>query len=225
MAVNGGHAGTKKGPNWGHVKVSTIRTPLGKPQTGSFVTGSFRQALATRSSSARQTFVSIVFVFAIARQTLAKRLSKTTRYDGFLWVFPRKVVRIRMNSRNSLYNAPAKKVSKYFGFFLGFDNSHTTPQKIPPDEEGLLWGWCVVGGPLNQQAAPQAAAAIARAKTLSRLSQAVSSKRQHLHTKRGAGKERERERERDVCVSAAPRQSEISVKFSVFHTVFDVKFW
>ena len=33
-------------------------------------------------------------------------------YDGFLWVFPRKVVRIRMKSRNSLYNAPAKKVSK-----------------------------------------------------------------------------------------------------------------
>ena len=35
-----------------------------------------------------------------------------TNYDGFLWVFPRKGVRIRMNSRNSLYNAPAKKVSK-----------------------------------------------------------------------------------------------------------------
>ena len=29
-----------------------------------------------------------------------------TNYDGFLWVFPRKVVRIRMDSRNSLYNAP-----------------------------------------------------------------------------------------------------------------------
>ena len=26
-------------------------------------------------------------------------------------------------------------------------------------------------------------------------------------------------------VSAAPRQSEICVKFSVFHTVFDMKFW
>ena len=26
-------------------------------------------------------------------------------------------------------------------------------------------------------------------------------------------------------VSAAPQQSEICVKFSVFHTVFDVKFW
>ena len=35
-----------------------------------------------RSSSARQTFVSIVFVFAIARQTLAKRLSKTTRLES-----------------------------------------------------------------------------------------------------------------------------------------------
>ena len=32
-------------------------------------------------------------------------------YDAFLWVFPRKVVRIRMNFRNSLYNAPAKKVT------------------------------------------------------------------------------------------------------------------
>ena len=36
-------------------------------------------------------------------------------YDGFLWLFPRKVVRIRLNSRNSLYNAPAKKVSKSIG--------------------------------------------------------------------------------------------------------------
>ena len=29
------------------------------------------------------------------------------------------------------------------------NNSRTTPQKIPLDEEGLLWGWCVVGGPLS----------------------------------------------------------------------------
>ena len=28
----------------------------------------------------------------------------------------------------------------YFAFFLASDNSHTTPPKIPPDEEGLLWG-------------------------------------------------------------------------------------
>ena len=33
----------------------------------------------------------------------------STNYDGFLWVFSTKAVRIRMNSRNSLYNAPAKK--------------------------------------------------------------------------------------------------------------------
>ena len=32
----------------------------------------------------------------------------------------------------------------YFAFFLGSDNSHTTPQNIPPDGKGLLWGWCVV---------------------------------------------------------------------------------
>ena len=32
----------------------------------------------------------------------------------------------------------------YFAFFLGSDNPRTTP----PDEEGLLWGWCVVRGPL-----------------------------------------------------------------------------
>ena len=38
----------------------------------------------------------------------------------------------------------------YFAFFLGSDNSHTTPPKIPPDEEGLLWGWCVVRGPLQK---------------------------------------------------------------------------
>ena len=37
----------------------------------------------------------------------------------------------------------------YFAFFLGPDNSHTTPLKRPPDEEGLLWGWSVVGGPLK----------------------------------------------------------------------------
>ena len=30
-------------------------------------------------------------------------------YDGFLWAFPRKV-RIRMDSRNSLYNAPGEEV-------------------------------------------------------------------------------------------------------------------
>ena len=30
----------------------------------------------------------------------------------------------------------------YFAFFLGSDNSHTT-SKIPPDEEGLLWGRCL----------------------------------------------------------------------------------
>ena len=35
-------------------------------------------------------------------------------YDGFLWVFPRNVVRIRMNSWNSLYNAPGKEVSNEF---------------------------------------------------------------------------------------------------------------
>ena len=37
----------------------------------------------------------------------------------------------------------------YFAFFLASDNSHTTPPKIPPDEEGFLWGWCVVGGLLR----------------------------------------------------------------------------
>ena len=61
---------------------------FGKPQTGSFVTGSFRQALATRSSSARQTFVSTVFVFGIDRQTLAKHLSKTTRLESTCLGFP-----------------------------------------------------------------------------------------------------------------------------------------
>ena len=51
-------------------------------------------------------------------------------YDGFVWVFPRKVVRIRMNSRNALYNAPAKKVSNnVFGDTLGECHS--------PDTSGL----------------------------------------------------------------------------------------
>ena len=26
--------------------------------------------------------------------------------------------------------------------------AHHHPPKIPPDEEGLLWGWCMAGGPL-----------------------------------------------------------------------------
>ena len=33
-------------------------------------------------------------------------------YDGLLWLFPRTVVRIRMNSRNSLHNAPCKEVPR-----------------------------------------------------------------------------------------------------------------
>ena len=36
----------------------------------------------------------------------------------------------------------------YFAFFLGSNNSHTTPPKIPPDEEGLFRGSCVVRDPL-----------------------------------------------------------------------------
>ena len=81
--------------------VSMNLTDFGKPQTGSFVTGSFRQALATRSSSARQTFVSTVFVFAIARQTPAKRLSKTTRLESTClglpedWLFPAASLRLK----------------------------------------------------------------------------------------------------------------------------------
>ena len=37
--------------------------------------------------------------------------------DGFLWIFPRNVIRIRVNFRNSLYNAPAKKASNSFRGF------------------------------------------------------------------------------------------------------------
>ena len=37
---------------------------------------------------------------------------KHPNYDGLLLVFPRNVIRIRMNSRNSLYNTPGKEVSK-----------------------------------------------------------------------------------------------------------------
>ena len=45
----------------------------------------------------------------------------------------------------------------YFAFFLGSDNSHTTPptKKIPFDEEGLLWGWCVFRAPLLGQNGPK----------------------------------------------------------------------
>ena len=37
----------------------------------------------------------------------------------------------------------------FFAFFSGSDKFAHHPPKIPPDEEGLLWGWCVVRGPLN----------------------------------------------------------------------------
>ena len=43
----------------------------------------------------------------------------------------------------------------YFAFLLGSDNSRTTPPRIPPDEAGLLWGWCVVRGPLNYETIDQ----------------------------------------------------------------------
>ena len=36
----------------------------------------------------------------------------------------------------------------YLPSFLGSDNSHTHFPKLPLDEEGLLWGWWMVGGPL-----------------------------------------------------------------------------
>ena len=53
-------------------------------------------------------------------------------------------------TKSTLNIASAKLgVVRILPFFLASDNSHTTPQKIPPDEEGLLWGWCVVGGPLS----------------------------------------------------------------------------
>ena len=39
----------------------------------------------------------------------------------------------------------------YFAFFFWF-RQFTTPPKIPTDEEGLLWGWWVVGGPLKETA-------------------------------------------------------------------------
>ena len=76
--VMGGRRGTHTGTHTGtytqmlHLPFSDL--PLKTcPKTGSFVTGSFRQALATRSSSARQTFVSIVFVFAILGKVFVKR--------------------------------------------------------------------------------------------------------------------------------------------------------
>ena len=35
-----------------------------------------------------------------------------------------------------------------FCLFLSFRQFAHHPPKTPLDEEGLLWGWCVVGGPL-----------------------------------------------------------------------------
>ena len=47
------------------------------------------------------------------------------------------------------FSYPKTGGGAYFAFFLGSDNSHTTPpKKLPPDEEDLLWGWCVFRGPL-----------------------------------------------------------------------------
>ena len=39
---------------------------------------------------------------------------------------------------------------RYFAFFLRFRQfaPHPPPRKIPFDEEGLLWGWCVFRSPL-----------------------------------------------------------------------------
>ena len=48
-------------------------------------------------------------------------------------------------TKSTINIASAKRV---FCLFLGSDNLHTTRQKIPPDEEGPLWGWNVVGDPL-----------------------------------------------------------------------------
>ena len=62
-------------------------------------------------------------------------------YDGFLWVFPRKVIRICMNSRNSLYNAPTKRVSNPNGLFSAtksfvycFFPALTLPPKRTPQD-------------------------------------------------------------------------------------------
>ena len=61
-----------------------------------------------------------------------------TNYDGVLWVFPRKVVRIRMNSRHSLYNAPGKEVSGIL--FLGLFILLQTPTRNSPKRSATQSG-------------------------------------------------------------------------------------
>ena len=47
----------------------------------------------------------------------------------------------RATPQRSTINIASAKLGggAYFAFLLSSDNSHTTPTKIPPDEEGLLW--------------------------------------------------------------------------------------
>ena len=69
--------------------------------------------------------------------------------------FSRRILRPRNPRTTSTNRRSTLRVQNWGGarfvFLLGSDNLHTTPPppKIPPDEEGLLWGWCVGGGPLN----------------------------------------------------------------------------
>ena len=59
-------------------------------------------------------------------------------YDGFLWVLPRKVVRIRMNSQNSPYNAPGKKSLQ--AIHLQFVSQHASNLHCSAFGAPTLWG-------------------------------------------------------------------------------------
>ena len=51
--------------------------------------------------------------------------------------------------QNQWWTLPCKPTGgAHFALFLSAGNSHTTPWKIPPVRGCLMWGWCVVGGPL-----------------------------------------------------------------------------
>ena len=123
---------------------------FGKPQTGSFVTGSFRQALATRSSSSRQTFVSTVFVFAIARQTLAKRLSITTRLECTCLGFPEHCeprvqwkIASNLRFRTDFHATKPCLLREFwrFGPWLVFDGCRQAfPGVNPPPARVNFWG-------------------------------------------------------------------------------------
>ena len=83
-----------------------------------------------------QKFVRILMAF-LGKSTEIHHNSnerpKHLNYDGFLWIFPSKAIRIRMNFQNSLYNAPTRKVSK--NTLTGIIISRSASRVVPSSQK------------------------------------------------------------------------------------------